>query len=250
MPRPSVLCIVPARQGSQRIPGKNFRLLAGLSPLDRAIGVCREVFGDRARIVVSSDAPTPRRSALWDDWHQRPACLATAMASMVGVVLDVLDVCPGQDHQRILLIQPTQPLRLAEHLQSAFNLLRKYPSVVSIAESPISVDKLFEIRGGSLLPLGWGVEQDQGGCPTYYCDGTVYGFRRDWFVKRQRFCTRSTHTLLIPQAETCRLDTPRDWAIAEMLLTKDHKHGKTRPSASSSHLSDVRPRGALSISST
>jgi CMP-N-acetylneuraminic acid synthetase len=45
---------------------------------------------------------------------------------MVDVVLDVLKHYPGPDDQKVLLVQPTQPLREPKHLEQAIAMLDTY----------------------------------------------------------------------------------------------------------------------------
>lgn len=212
------LLIIPARAGSQRIPNKNRTLLAGMSPLQRAIACCRTAFPQGADIIVTADQLPNTEWQYGVRYHPRSAFLSSDTASMVDVVLDVLRVYPGSVDQRVLLVQPTQPLRKPEHLIEAYVRLEAHPSVASLAET-VSVDKLYLRRDGRLVPVGGALERDQQATPTFACDGTVYGFRRDWFLKHQTFRdVDHTSTFVIPPDETCRLDTEMDWRIASLLL--------------------------------
>ena len=218
MATPLTLCLIPSRTGSQRITGKNFRPLVGLSPLERAIGCCQllRILHDTQIIVTSDGEPTFTGAVLW---HQVGAPLHTDECSMVDVVTDVLMHYPSDPEQRVLLVQPTQPLRTVEHLEHALRLLETHPSVVSMVETT-SADKAYYISPWHTLePLGRGVERDQDSERTYACDGTVYGFHRGWFLRHRQFRHHDqTYPLLIPQADTCRLDTPHDWLVASLLL--------------------------------
>ena len=55
---------------------------------------------------------------------------------------------------------------------------------------------------------------------TYRRDGTVYGFKR--YMLSAKTCDpwycQPCIPLMIPKSETCELDTPDDWAIAEVRL--------------------------------
>lgn len=228
------LIIIPARTGSEGIPGKNFRPLAGLSPLHRAIQCAQAVVVhapsvttssmpvpvDRssrsAMIVVTTDAdsvypPLPLMTVL----HHRPSHLATNSTFMSVVVADVLRAFPGPDEQPILLVQPTQPLRTPWHLQRALNLLHTYERVVSVVE----VDPAQKLYYACFVPVtGTRVERRQDGVRTYRVDGTVYGFHRRAFQEQPIFITPSTHMMILDPAESCPLDTPLDWHLAELRL--------------------------------
>ena len=204
------LIIIPARLGSKGIPNKNFRLLNGRSPLDRAID-CAKLAGF-SNIVVTTDHPD---TALLPGNLLGMAPLHTDTCSMVDVVLDVLQRVPGSDDQRVLLAQPTQPLRQPKHLHMAIGLLFHYYSVASvIGVEPAA--KLYYRRADAFESiLTQTVERRQEAFPTFACDGTIYGFQRWWFLAHRIFHSPSTYMLRIPKSEACRLDDLEDWAIAE-----------------------------------
>ena len=210
------LLIIPARYGSTRIPHKNTRPFAGgPSLLQRAVS-------------FASTLAVPVVSANWDCrddlaqlslstwiWHRRPAALGTDTASMVAVVLDVLDY---HSADVVLVLQPTQPLRQLAHLRAALELLRLTPSVASVTLSTPAAKSYYRRANNTLMPiLGDPVERDQETQPTYRCDGTVYGFHREWFCTNRTFRAPGiTHALIVPPEETCQIDTPFDWMLAEL----------------------------------
>jgi len=212
------LCIVPARSGSKRIPSKNMKPLAGITPMRRAIQCCRQAFDKEAQIVVTADWIPRDEFDCGVHYHRAADPLHTDTCSMVDVVLDVLRAFPGAGDQSVLLVQPTQPIRRPEHLIEAVRLLKLYPSIASVVETT-SVDKLYRLINEALVPVGGGIERDQQGGKTYACDGTVYGFHRDFFTRRKTFRDfYHTHAMVMAPDETCRLDTPNDWLIASLLL--------------------------------
>lgn len=218
------LCIIPAREHSRRIAQKNLRPLGGVSPLRRALQVCQIVMGAaEGQIVVTGDWFHSGTAGHTDGrdicWHRAEAPLHTDTCSMVDVVLDVLQAYPAAEDQKVLLVQPTQPLRHAQHLRDALECLDDSSSLATVTETE-SLDKLYLLSPEArLVPAGTGCERHQDSRRTYRCDGTVYGFRRGWFLVHRSF--RHPHdTLAVPLAaeETCALDTPTDWAIAESRL--------------------------------
>ena len=75
----SAVAFVPARWGSERVPGKNVRLLAGHPLIAYAIGAAR-ASGVFERVVVSTDSEETAEIARWygaDVPFLRPAELAT-----------------------------------------------------------------------------------------------------------------------------------------------------------------------------
>ena len=209
------LLIIPAKMGSTRIPDKNVRLLYGKSPLRRALACCRDIPG--GIILVTANWG---KEGLEDGvyWHRVDDPIHIDTCSMVDVVLDVLNSFPGDEQQPVLLVQPTQPLRRPDHLRHALALLELHPSVASLTEVE-TADKLYFRSDTHLSSVTQSeVERTQLGRRTFACDGTVYGFRRGWFLQHRAFHHEATTTFVMLPDETCRLDTPQDWLIAGLLL--------------------------------
>ena len=214
------LVIVPARTCSRRIPGKNFGPIGGgLSPVQRALTCGRELLQtelpwlttDRdAALLLSVFISSPSH------YRRRPDYLGTDSASMVDVVLDVLE---RTDQDRIVLLQPTQPLRQLDDVRHALELLDQFPSVATVVETTPIQKCGYLTHGGFWYSVSGGpVERDQDSAPTYRCDGTAYAFRRDWFLMHRCFRSPETFCSVIDPAHSAPLDTPTDWAIADLRL--------------------------------
>ena len=241
----NVLALIPARAGSRGIQNKNFKPLAGLSPLDRVRDLCGRL---GLRYVVSSDCDL---GLVGPSWLRRPSELAQDDTPMIDVVRDALARIPGPEDEMILLLQPTQPLRQPKHLQAAIALLRETQadSVVSVVELPRThhpdfqcevVDrswhdgqrgpwlervKQYDMYGeidGPLLQDSLPTRR-QAVPPTYIRDGTVYAFWRRNLSGRDftpSLYGSRVRPLIIDPSETCALDTLADWAEAECRLRK------------------------------
>lgn len=239
MSRP--LAIVPCRTGSKGIPRKNWRPLGGVAPLVRAAQVANLA---GCGVVFTSDASPAEQYNISHEWWAsngfaylcRSAPLHTDECSMRDVVADVLASVPGPDDQIVLLVQPTQPLRKPEHLLAAIELLKNTEgatSVVSVVptESPA---KCLCLENGKLAPwlptieyttytyegnvMSGLVERRQEAKAAYKRDGTVYAFYRATVAFTGDIYGWNCLPLFIPASETCTLDTPEDWEIAEQRL--------------------------------
>lgn len=210
---PQVLCIIPARFGADaEIPQKNWIKLAGISPVQRAITCCVNAGYNYVVSTDLEDIPPYGWSTIL-----AKAPLHTKNCKMAHVVKDVLERMDGPDEQIILLVQPTQPLRKVMHLQSAVQLMvdEGWRSVASV----VQVGHLGKVFKNRLDYLGFArVERRQDAQPLYAFDGTFYGVRRGFWAAYGGLVTMATKTVEIPKSETCALDTPEDWKIAEKLL--------------------------------
>ena len=210
------LVIIPARVGSKGIPYKNFRKLLGKSPLERAVA-CAEAAG-LTNIIISTDSLEVFEQLPEDRTLYAPAPLHTDTCSMREVVMDVLGRVEGEPDQKVLLLQPTQPLRLPAHLLAALEALESADSIATVMQTE-PVEKLYvDVWRPASGRGGMSVEQRQNGTPTYKCDGTVYGFRRWWFERFQEFTHRTTRPIQVAKHETCSLDDVFDWVIVEQRI--------------------------------
>jgi CMP-N,N'-diacetyllegionaminic acid synthase len=117
--------LIPARGGSKGIINKNLRLINNVSLLGHSIVVCHaaKVF---EQIIVSTDSSEIAREAQHfgvDVPRLRPETLATDASSTESVISDVLQNEIRDDIHAVMLLQPTSPFRLPNHLISA---LRKF----------------------------------------------------------------------------------------------------------------------------
>src|SRR5918911_4592310 len=152
-----VLGLIPARGGSKGIPGKNLAPLCGRPLVAWTIGAaCAARSLDR--VVVSTDSEEIAATAreLGADVLERPAELARDGTPMRDVLLHALEELGRPEV--LVLLQPTSPLRRAEHVDGAVALLRETgaDSVVSVAEVPhrYRPGPLMELEDGRLVPLG------------------------------------------------------------------------------------------------
>ena len=224
----NVLALIPARVGSKGIPRKNFKPLAGKSPLTRAVE-CVHAAG-LPWPVVTSDGDKFRDGPDADcRWLHAHAPLHTDECPMIDVVTDALARVPGPSDQIIVLLQPTQPMRQPKHIRAAIALLQETQadSVVSVKELPrdLSPRLVCDIADGRLWPWIDGFDWDDvPGCrqhctPVYQREGTVYAFRRQTVERYRNIYGQDVRPLIIPAEDTCSLDSLADWAEAERRLT-------------------------------
>jgi CMP-N,N'-diacetyllegionaminic acid synthase len=222
--QPDITAIIPARAGSQGIPGKNLWSYEGVTLLERAIRLgraCARV----GRVIVSTDDKMMMDLALRAGAEcptLRPPHLATDMATSVAVVEHVLDeskVTSGH----ILLLQVTSPLRLLSDLDAFldFYLGANAAAAVSVVKwDEPRPEKLKKIEAGKLVPyLGAGYEGPRQALPQPYAlNGAFYAIQRDVFKDRRSFLPDGTLPFEMPASRSHNLDAPDDLAILEAML--------------------------------
>jgi CMP-N,N'-diacetyllegionaminic acid synthase len=121
---PSVVALIPAREGSARVPGKNTRPLAGHPLIAWSIAAAREA-GIFDAIAVSTDgdrtAEVARRYGA-EVPELRPAELAGSRSPDIEWVEHILGCLPAYDAFAIL--RPTSPFRGADTIRRAWDRFR------------------------------------------------------------------------------------------------------------------------------
>lgn len=134
--------VIPARGGSKGIPRKNLALCAGHSLLAHTARVA--LAGARlARVVLSTDDPAIARAGCalgLEAPFLRPPELARDDTLMVEVLSHFLGwlESEGETCDGLVLLQPTSPLRRANHIGESIDLYIKHApaTVVSVVAVP------------------------------------------------------------------------------------------------------------------
>jgi CMP-N-acetylneuraminic acid synthetase len=159
-----VIGLIPARGGSKGIPGKNLVALAGkplLSYTSEAALSARLL----NRVIVSTDDTTIAAAARelgLDVPFLRPAELSGDGTPMLPVIQHALAWCEGAGIvvSMIVLLQPTSPLRRAQHIDAAIELAAatQAQTVISVVKVPhnFAPDSVMTIDDGRLMPYADG----------------------------------------------------------------------------------------------
>lgn len=223
----ATLALIPARGGSQGVPGKNSRALAGMPLIAHSIrsakasGIFDQVYVSTEDMEISEIAIAYGASVI-----PRPVELAQAETPMAPVVEHAIQWYEREQRSTpryIFLLQPTSPLRSAGDIREA-------ASIVSGGECD-AVMGVFEADD----PPQWGLRADSNGMlqptaswdqyssrrqdlPATYLDGPLYAIETNAFFARRRFLTERTRFFVIPRQRAIDIDTEMDFLFAEFLL--------------------------------
>lgn len=134
------LFVIPARGGSKGLPGKNIKELCGKPLIAYSIDIARE-FVDDKYICVSTDSEEIKQvveSYGLSVPFLRPDYLATDTATTNDVLVHALSFFKeqGSEYKKLILLQPTSPLRTSQDVQGAMELYRDdIDMVVSVMKS-------------------------------------------------------------------------------------------------------------------
>lgn len=170
-----VLFLIPARGGSQRVPGKNLRTVGGIPLVAHAIRIGRQTSalvpdGPHSVVVSTDDAAIAAVSTAWHGevpWL-RPPALAMASSASVDVALHALDELAsiGRRFRAVALLQPTSPLTApadvaeaiavfdADTTRSVVSVIRTHPATWHLADTGLNGGLAPSLGPGELLLSG------------------------------------------------------------------------------------------------
>lgn len=134
------LFVIPARGGSKGLPGKNIKELCGKPLIAYSIDVAR-AFVDDEHICVSTDSEEIKKVVENYGLNVpfiRPDSLATDTATSNDVLIHALNFFKlnGREYKRLILLQPTSPLRSVEDVAGSLALYTDdIDMVVSVTKS-------------------------------------------------------------------------------------------------------------------
>jgi CMP-N,N'-diacetyllegionaminic acid synthase len=232
------LGIVPARGGSKGVPRKNITLLLG-KPLLAYTAEAALAAKLLTRVVLSTEdeeiACIGHHCGL-EVPFMRPAELARDETPTLSVLQDVVRKLElaGDCFDAVFTLQPTTPLRRADDIDGAIELLERTgaDSVISF----VDVGERHPARMKFITPDGRVIdppfgEQFEGqrrqDLPKLYLrEGSIYITRRTVLMEQNSVKGRDCRAWLIPEERACNIDTPFDLFLAEQML-KYHARKQT-----------------------
>jgi CMP-N,N'-diacetyllegionaminic acid synthase len=228
---PVVLGLIPARGGSQGLPGKNLIPLLGRPLIEWTL---TSVFQATrvTRAIVSTDHPGIRdtaRAAGAEVPFLRPSHLAGDTTPMRVVIDHVLEWVATQDSfapDYIVLLQPTSPLRTAMDIDEAIALAidTRADAVVAVrpARDHPALLKRQDGAGRLTQALGgdWRVDRRQDMESLYVPNGAIYVATVPFLLTGKDWYDGTTIGYVMPEERSVDIDTPWDLAMAECGLRR------------------------------
>lgn len=219
------IAIIPARGGSKRIPRKNIRDFCGKPMIAYAIEAARGS-GLFDHVVVSTDDEEIADVALQFGAEVpfiRPAELSDDYTATIPVVIHAIEVCRklGWPVNQVCCIYPGVPLIQIQDISDAYNLLEqgKADYAFPITPFPSAIQRaLRRLPDGGMKSFHpeYVNTRTQDLEPAYYDPGQFYwGQVEAWLNGISPHLTG--RGLVIPEWRSVDIDTPDDWARAEML---------------------------------
>ena len=227
----NILGLIPARGGSRSIPRKNAIPLGGRPLLaytcDAALQSKR-----LTRTVLSTDDEEIARVGTAcgvEVPFRRPADLARDETPMIEVVRHAVGWLADHEGYRadlVAVLQPTSPLRRAEHIDAAVDLVLETgaDTVVSVVEVPHQFNpvSLMRLEEGRLIPF---LDQPmilrrQDKPPVYARNGPAVLVVRREVIAQGRLYGDTVRPLEMSHADSVDIDDADDLALAEFYLNR------------------------------
>ena len=217
--RKKLVAMIPARLGSKRIPKKNIRYMGDkpliLYPIELALSVERF---ESIWLNTESEELGKAAERAGIGFHRRPRELAGDQATNREFTYEFLQKHPCD---YVVMVNPTSPLLRKETMEGFLNYLEEndFDTVLSV----ISEKEETFYRGE---PLNFSLERKVNSQQLEPVEKIVWAltaWKRETFLRLQQ---RGVNPVFggtlgrfpIPKDESCDLDTPEDWKIAEGIL--------------------------------
>lgn len=230
--RPYVIGAVFARGGSQGVPRKNVRLIAGKPLIAYSIETGCSI-DTIDRMMVSTDdeeIAQAARAAGAEVPFMRPAELATDTApeilSWKHLITWVRNEKGGRNPDVLVSLPATSPLRSAADVQGCIDLILAGDADAVITVTPAARNPYFNMvtmdaQGNVKIAVDGGPVFNRQSAPTMFDITTVaYAARADYVLETDSLLTGRVKAVLVPQERAMDIDSPFDFDVAEYLLKK------------------------------
>ena len=227
----AVLVVVPARGGSRGVPLKNLRPVGGL-PLVARVGQLLKQLDWVDRAVVSTDHPEIAKVAVESGLEApftRPAELAGEEVGDVEVLthaLEKMEALDARSYDVVLMLQPTSPLRRAEHVSATLDklLAGDLDSVWTVTPTDLKYHPLKQLalendRLRYCDPQGRCITARQQLSPVYHRNGAAYAVTRSCLLEQKVLLGERASCVVIDEP-MLSIDSLEDFARVEAVLAR------------------------------
>lgn len=226
----SVLAIIPARGGSKGIPRKNIYPVLGKPLLSYATELMTTLsWVDLTSVSTDSQEIANVALEVRDiDIAWRPEVLSGDRIGDGDVLQHALKDVELRHERRfdlVLMIQPTSPLRTAEHVEACTKKLigGSWDAVWSVSETDLSYHPLKQLtleegHLGYFDDRGQSIVARQQLRPVFHRNGVCYAFRRDFLLDAGSIWSPGKTTAVIVPGAHVSIDTVEDVAQVERIM--------------------------------
>ena len=225
----NILVVIPARGGSKGLPGKNIKELCGKPLIGYSIDVARAITTDE-HICVSTD--DLQIKSVVENYglkvpFLRPDELATDASTTNDVLLHAIEYYEkqGKQYDRILLLQPTSPLRKEMEVQEALALYNNdIDMVVSVTESHAPSVLCVDNMDGFLELVHNKKALGRQSLPAYYeYNGAIYVINVKSLKEKGLGSFTRKVKYVMPKETSIDIDDIYDFMLAEQVIQYNNR---------------------------
>ncbi len=229
---PTIHTVIPSRLGSNRVPMKGMRLLAGRTLVEHTLAVVQGSRYLSQRIFINSDSP--RWGELAErhgvEFYQRAPELATSSSMIDDYLYDFICAWPSD---YLAVITPTSPLLRSEDLDGAWEQYRKNGSRTLISAEAIQTHCFYQGKDLNFSRIGK-LPRSQDLEPVialnftiaiYHCES----FRRNYESLGWGVFTGDLDFYLLDGFSTIDIDEEKDFRLAELAMRYQAEGGSAPP---------------------
>lgn len=226
------IAIIPARGGSNRIPGKNIKSFAGKPIIAYSIDAAKssKVFD---RVVVSTDSEEIAKVAIdcgAEVPFLRPKELSDEHTPTAPVINHAIRWFEDQGHslEFACCIYATAPFVMPEYIRQGYEtiLKNKVSSVFSVTTFPFPILRSLKITKEGHLEMFWPeyeLTRSQDLPEAYHDAGQFYWLKVESFLQSGKIYTYDAMPVILPRYLVQDIDTLEDWITAEKMFEVLHK---------------------------
>jgi CMP-N-acetylneuraminic acid synthetase len=213
-----IVALIPMRHHSQRVPGKNYRVLAG-KPLFQHIIETLLAVPEISEIVVDTDSE-PVMGGLREHFPQvhivnRPEHLRADDVPMNEILIHDTGLFPADFY---LQTHSTNPLLKAETISKAIQAFNSgYPKTDSLFSVTRWQTRFYDKQGNAVNHNPRELIQTQDLPPMYEENSCIYIFSRENLIAKRHRISDQPLMFEIPRLEAVDIDEESDFQIADIL---------------------------------
>jgi len=223
-----IVCIIPARGGSKRLPGKNIRPLLGIPLIEYSINAALESRYITKTYVSTDDAEIAGIASLKAvNVIHRPAHLASDTATTTDAIKHAVDLLSKEIKINcVVILQPTNPFRppgfIDECIEEFLKKIDHADSLMTVSENKL---KLGKIDGASIFhPITYTFGQRSQDLDKYYYENGLVYLTKETTLKEYNSIFGAAVIAKVVDEDFAEvdIDTVRDFEWAE-IIAKQHK---------------------------
>ncbi|MAE50965.1 MAG: hypothetical protein CMH27_04070 [Micavibrio sp.] len=224
-----VLGLICARGGSKGVPGKNIKDICGKPLIAWSIEAALQC-PDIADVVISTDDENIADVAKAygaEVPFMRPPELARDDTKQIDAIVHAVQSLKdaGREYDAVALLQPTCPLRIADDITGALDLMAQTQSdtVITVtAEEGVILSTFYELEKDNEARLMFPSSKEgtlrQDYNAIYRRCGLIYVLRPDYVLRNKVLYGTKVSAYVVPKKRSFDIDCHFDWELTEWLL--------------------------------